>query len=59
MSSMNTMMNLSRYSMKTLFIMYIKLVGALVCTNDITVNSYRPYLKTNVVFGMSHSQTFN
>jgi hypothetical protein len=45
--------------MKTLFIRYIKYVGALVNPNDITVYSNRPYLKMNAVFGMSHSWIFS
>jgi hypothetical protein len=53
------MTNLSRYSMKILFIRYIKYADALVNPNDITEYSNRPYLKMNVVFGMSHSQIFN
>jgi hypothetical protein len=48
---MNTMTNLSCYSMKTLFIRYIKEAGALVNPNDIPVNSCMPYLETNAVFG--------
>jgi hypothetical protein len=45
--------------MKTLFIRYIKYASALVNPNDITVYSYRPYLKTNAVFNMSHSQIYS
>jgi hypothetical protein len=38
--------------MKTLFIRYIKKAGAFVNSNDMTVNSYSPYLVMNAVFGI-------
>jgi hypothetical protein len=53
MSSMNTTTNLSRYSINTLFIRYIKYAGALVKPKDITVYSYKPYRVVNIVFGIS------
>jgi hypothetical protein len=58
MSSMNTTTNLSRYSMKTLFIKYIKFAGAFVNPKDMIRNSYNPYLEVNVVFGISPFQTY-
>jgi hypothetical protein len=42
--------------MNTLFIRYMKYAGAFVNPNDITMNSYIPYLVMNVVFGMSVGQ---
>jgi hypothetical protein len=42
---MNTMTNMSIYSMKVLFIRYIKYDSGLVNPKDIIVYSYRPYLK--------------
>jgi hypothetical protein len=59
MPLMNTMMNLSRYFIKNLFIIYIKYVGALVNPKDITVYSYRPYLVIKAVFSMSLSRSFS
>jgi hypothetical protein len=53
---MNTTTNLLRLSMSTLFIKYMKKVGAFVRPNDMTVNSYSPYLVKNAVFGMSEGQ---
>jgi hypothetical protein len=50
---------LSRYSMNTLFIKYMKYAGVLVKPKDITVNSYNPYLDVNVVFGISSTRIFN
>jgi hypothetical protein len=55
----NTTKNLSRYSMNTLFIKYMKYAGALVKPKDITVNSYNPYLDVNAVFGISSTRIFN
>ena len=52
-SSMNTTTNLSKNSMNTLFIKYIKYVGALVKPKDTNVYSYNPYLVVNVFLGMS------
>src|SRR4051812_28510771 len=43
-SSMNTSTNLSKNSINTLFIIFMKYAGALVNPNDITVYSYNPYL---------------
>jgi hypothetical protein len=42
--------------MNTLFIRYMQKVGALVRPNDITMNSYNPYLVVNAVFGTSEGQ---
>jgi hypothetical protein len=42
--------------MNTLFIRYMKKAGALVRPNDITVNSYNPYLVVNAIFGTSKGQ---
>jgi hypothetical protein len=42
--------------MNTLFIKFIKKVGALVRSKDITVNSYNPYLVMNAVFRISEGQ---
>src|SRR5512141_2817874 len=56
---MNTMTNLSKNSINTLFIMFIKYAGALVRPNDITVYSYNPYLVVKVVLGISCSRIFN
>jgi hypothetical protein len=39
--------------MNTLFIKYMKYYGAFVKPNDMTMNSYSPYLVIKVVFGMS------
>jgi hypothetical protein len=39
--------------MNTLFIKYMKKVGAFVSPNDMTMYSYSPYLVINAVFGMS------
>lgn len=39
---MKTITNLSRYSMNTLFIKFMKNVGALVSPKDITVHSNNP-----------------
>ena len=49
---MNTMTNLSRYSINTLFIRFIKLAGAFVSPNDIIVNSYKPYQVEEAVLGI-------
>src|SRR4051812_23702775 len=54
-SSMNTTTNLSKNSINTLFIIFMKYAGALVNPNDITVYSYNPYL---VVLGISFSRIF-
>jgi hypothetical protein len=59
MSSMNTTINWSRYSMNTLFIRFIKYAGALVNPNDITKNSHSPYLVVKAVLGMSSIEIFN
>jgi hypothetical protein len=48
---MNTTTNLSRKSMNTLFIKYMKKVDAFFRPKDITMNSYNPYLVVNVAFG--------
>ena len=37
--------------MNTLFIKYMKKAGAFVNPNDMTVNSYSPYLVINDIFG--------
>jgi hypothetical protein len=50
---MNTTTNLSRYSINTLFIIYIKYAEALVKPNDIIVYSYNPYLVINAILGIS------
>jgi hypothetical protein len=50
MSSMKTTTNLSNSSINTLFIRFMKKVGALVSPKGITVNSYWPYRVTKVVF---------
>jgi hypothetical protein len=50
-----TTTNLSRNSMNTLFIIFMKYDGALVRPNGITVYSYEPYLVTKVVLGISYS----
>jgi hypothetical protein len=42
--------------MNTQFIKYMKKAGAFVRPNDITVNSYSPYLVMNAIFGMSEGQ---
>ena len=42
--------------MNTLFIKFMKNAGALVKPKDITVNSYKPYLVMNAVFGMSEGR---
>jgi hypothetical protein len=52
-------MNLSKYSMNTLFIMVMKYAGAFVSPKDMTVYSYRPYLVVKAVLGMSCSQVFS
>jgi hypothetical protein len=48
-----TTTNLSRNSMNTLFIIFMKYEGALVKPKGITVYSYEPYLVTKAVLGMS------
>jgi hypothetical protein len=50
---MNTTTNLSRYSINTLFIRYMKSAGALVNPKDMTVYSYSPYLVVNAVLEIS------
>ena len=55
MSSMNTTTNLSKYSINTLFIRFIKYAGALVSPNDMTVYSYKPYRVVKAVLGISCS----
>jgi hypothetical protein len=42
--------------MNTLFIRYMKYAGAFVNPNNITMNSYSPYLVMNVVFSISTGQ---
>jgi hypothetical protein len=42
--------------MNTLLIRYMKEASAFVKSNDITMNSYSPYLVMNVVFGISKGQ---
>jgi hypothetical protein len=42
--------------MNTLFIRYMKKVGAFVNSNDMMVNSYSPYLVMNAVFDISEGQ---
>jgi hypothetical protein len=46
---------LIQFFMNTLFMRFMKKVGAFVSPKDITVNSYCPYLVTNVVFCISAS----
>src|SRR3954464_12358175 len=58
-SLINTPTNLSKNSINTLFIIFMKYAGALVNPNDITVYSYNPYLVVKAVFGISPSQIFN
>ena len=43
----------------TLFIIYMKYVGALVSPKDITVYSYNPYRVVKAVLGMSDEQILN
>ena len=50
---MKTTTNLSNSGIKTEFIRYMKYAGAFVSPNDITKNSYSPYLVENAVFGIS------
>jgi hypothetical protein len=50
---MNTMTNLSNYSMNTKFLKYMKCAGTLVSPNDITKYSYNSYLVENAVLGIS------
>ncbi|GKA77699.1 mutator type transposase [Tanacetum coccineum] len=50
MSSMNTMTNLPKYGLQTLFIKSMKTVGALVNPKGITVDSKCLYLVRNAVF---------
>jgi hypothetical protein len=50
---------LSRYSMNTLFIKYMKYVGAFVNPKGMTVNSYKPYLDVKAVLGMSSNRIFS
>jgi hypothetical protein len=38
---------------ENMFIRYMKYAGAFVSPNDITKNSYSPYLVENAVFGIS------
>jgi hypothetical protein len=52
-SSMKTTTNLSNSGLKTEFISYMKYAGALVSPNDITKNSYSPYLVEKAVFRIS------
>jgi hypothetical protein len=59
MSSMKTTINLSNYSINTLFMRYMKEAGAFVSPNDITIYSYSPYQVWNVVFGISDSRIFS
>jgi hypothetical protein len=42
--------------MNMLFIKYMKYASAFVKPNDMTVNSYSPYLVINAVFGTSKGQ---
>jgi hypothetical protein len=42
--------------MNTLFIRYMKKAGAFVNPNDMTVNSYSPYLVMNAVFSISEGR---
>ena len=53
MSSIKTTTNLLRYSMKTLFIRYMKYAGTLVRPKDIIVYSYNPYLVVKAILGIS------
>src|SRR3954466_7464994 len=57
-SSMNTTTNLSKNSINTLFLIFMKYAGALVNPNDIRVYSYNPYLVVKVVFVISFSRIF-
>jgi hypothetical protein len=43
--------------MKTLFIRFIKYVGAFINPNDITRNSYSPYLVVKVVLKTFHAES--
>jgi hypothetical protein len=45
--------------MNTLFIRYMKYVGAFVNPKGITVNSYKPYLDVKAVLGMSSNRIFS
>jgi hypothetical protein len=42
--------------MNTLFIKYIKKIGAFVNSKDITIYSYNPYLVINDVFSISEGR---
>jgi hypothetical protein len=42
--------------MNILFIKYMKKAGTFINLNDMTVNSYSPYLVINAVFGMSEGR---
>jgi hypothetical protein len=50
------MTNFSRYYMNTLFIRYMKLMGAFISLKDIAVYSQSPYQVQNAVLGVSDSQ---
>jgi hypothetical protein len=54
MSSMNTIMNLSNFGIKTEFIRYIKYAGAFVKPNDMIRYSCNPYLVEKAVLGISY-----
>jgi hypothetical protein len=45
--------------MNTLFIKFIKYAGALVSPNDMTKNSYNPYLVVKAVLVTSSAQILN
>jgi hypothetical protein len=51
---MNTTTNLSNSGMKTEFMRYMKIVGALVRPKDMTRYSYNPYLVEKAVLGISY-----
>ena len=46
-------------ALKTWFINLMKVLGALVKPNDITVYSYNPYLVVNAILGISVAQIFS
>jgi hypothetical protein len=50
---------LSRYSMNTLFIRYMKYASAFVNPKGMMVNSYKPYPDVKAVLGMSSNRIFN
>lgn len=59
MSSMNTMTNVSKKSLNTRFIRSMNAAGAFVRPNDMTINSWCPYLEQKAVFEISLSLILN